>query len=122
MKIGKNFSFPLGIDLIELKKAKIFYQTHKKRLNSFLSNKEIRYINKSSRPHEALGVLLAAKEAVFKALSPSGTGIAAFRNIEISPGQKDKFYFRFTTAEKETSLKLSVLKNKKVVMVQCVGI
>ena len=122
MKTGKTPSFPLGIDLIELNKAKKIYRSHKQRLDSLFSDKELSYIQKSRKPHEAFGVLLAAKEAAFKALSPPGTGIASFKNIEIYPECKDRIQCRVAGDDHEAKLKFSVFKNQQVVMVQCVGI
>ena len=122
MDTGKNLSFPLGIDLVELKKAKSFYNTHKHRLNSFFSSKEISYIQKALWPHEALGILLAAKEAVFKALPRTGAGIAAFRNIEIQPERGGRFSFCSVKTGKRSKLEFTVLKNKRYVIVQCAGI
>ena len=107
------FSFRLGVDLIELQKAKNFYRTHKDGLNSFFNDKEILYIRSSKRPHEALAALLAAKEAVFKALPALGTGIAAFRNIEISHEKGNQFSF--------PGLKLQVFKEKKYVVAHALG-
>ncbi len=122
MKPGKFFSFPLGIDLIEIKKAKIFYQIHKDHLNSFFSDKEVHYIQKSNKRAEALGVLLAAKEAVFKALPRNGSGMIAFRNVEILPGHHDRFSFRMEKAGKNGRLRFAVIKHRKYVIVQCAGI
>ena len=122
METGKTSTFPLGVDLIELNKAKFFYRSHKQRLNSLFSGKELSYIRKSKKPYESLGVLLAAKEAAFKALPPSETGIADFRNIEILTNSKDGFQCRLAKDKRETKLKFSVFKNQKVVVVRCAGI
>ena len=94
-----------GVDLIELQKAKKFYRAHKDGLDSFFNDKEILYIRKSKRPHEALAALLATKEAVFKALPALGAGIAAFQNIEINHGKRNQFSFPGFT--------LRVFKEKK---------
>ncbi len=111
-----------GVDLIEIKKAKRLYKTHKNRLNSFFSLQEIAFINKNERPHENLAILLASKEAAFKAMPRFGTGLAAFRNIEIVPQKENKFFLRLKGTSKKTALKFSILRNKKYVVVQCAGI
>ena len=111
----------MGIDLIEIKKAKRLYRAHKKRLGSFFSLKEITYIEKSAKPHENLAVLLASKEAVFKAMSRFGTGLAVFRNIEMVPGKKEGFSLRLRKTFKNAHFNFSILKNRKYVVVQCAG-
>ena len=122
MKTGKTFSAPLGVDLIELKRAKRFYRTYKNRLGSFFSDTEIGVIQRSKKPHESFAILLAAKEAAFKALPQPGVGIAAFRNIEILPKLKGELTLKFKKTKRKESIKFSVLKNTRVVIVQCVGI
>jgi phosphopantetheine--protein transferase-like protein len=122
MKTERISSAYLGVDLIELKKAKSFYRACKKRLSSFFSDTEIGYIRRSKKPHESFAILLAAKEAAFKALSQPGVGIAAFRNIEILPRLKGKLTLRFKQTRRRKSIKFSVLKNRRVVIVQCAGI
>ena len=61
----------LGVDLIELKKAKAFYSAHQDRLPAF--------IRKSKRPVEALAFYLAKQEAVFKASSKSRLQFSYFK-------------------------------------------
>lgn len=123
MATGRISSFPLGVDLIEIREAKNFYRTHKNHLASLFSDKEIRFIQMSKKPHESLGILLAAKEAAFKALPQKEIGIAGFRGIEILPAANGRL--RLKSNEKirnKKSVEFSVLKNKKLVMVQCAGI
>ena len=107
------FSSHLGVDLIEIKKAEKFYREHKKSLKPFFSDKEVSYIRSSKKPHEALAVLLASKEAVFKALPQKKAGIAAFRNIEIKVGGRNRVFF--------PGLKLQVFKEKEYVVVHALG-
>ena len=61
----------LGVDLIELKKAKTFYLAHRKRLPAF--------IRRSRRPVEALAFYLAKKEAVLKASGNSSLRFSFFK-------------------------------------------
>ena len=118
----KPFLFPLGIDLIEIKKAKRLYEFHKDRLGSFFSPREITYIERSRKPHENFAVLLALKEAVFKAELRFGTGLAVFRNIEMIPRNKKKFSMRLNEKPKKVNYKFFILRNKKYVVAQCAGI
>ena len=104
----KSSSSPLGVDLIEIKKAKRFYKSHEDRLDSFFSSREIAYLKESGRPYENLAILLASKEAAFKAVPRLGTGLAAFRNAD--------GIFR------KNGLKFSILRHNKYVVVQCAGI
>ena len=112
----------LGIDLIEIKKARRLYRDHKGSLGSFFSPREISYIRTGQRPHENLAVLLASKEAVFKAIPRLGTGVAAFRNIEMIPQKENRFSIRLRETAKKVAVKFSILRDKKYVVVQCAGI
>ena len=67
--MASNFS--LGVDLIELRRAKAFYLAHRGRLPVF--------IRKSKRPVETLAFYLAKKEAAFKASGKSRFQFSYFR-------------------------------------------
>jgi phosphopantetheine--protein transferase-like protein len=97
----------LGVDLVEIRKAKSFYQTHRERLNSFFSPKEVRQIRAAGKPHEKLALILAQKEAVFKARKKRARGFLDFAWVS----EKDKKAFRF-----------SFMKTKDYVVARCVGI
>ena len=72
----------LGVDIIELKKAKDFYHRHKKRLGSFFRPAEVRYIqSKGPNPHVRLAEVLAAKEAFFKSRGEYWMGLSGFKGI-----------------------------------------
>ena len=117
--------FPLGIDLVEIKKAKSFYILHKNRLATFFSGEEISYIEKNKKPYEALAVLLAAKEATFKALPKrSWMGVSGFKQIVVTPGVNPRALRCRLKGEPKAGnkLKLSFTKNKKFVVARCVGI
>ena len=60
-------SLPLGVDILEWKKARSFYRTHRDRLSDWLTNEERRFVEKKEKPHEAFAMIFAAKEAAFKA-------------------------------------------------------
>ncbi len=64
-------NFSLGVDLVELKRAKAFYLAHRDRLPAF--------IRESKRPVEALAFHLAKHEAVFKASKKSRLQFSYFR-------------------------------------------
>lgn len=101
-------SFPLGVDLIEIKKAKSFYESHKDNLDSFFSRREIAEIQKDKKSHEKLAVLMAAKESVFKALGPGPAGLLKFSNISVSK-----------KSLKKMGLTLSVVKKRDLIVVEC---
>ena len=78
----------LGVDIVELKKAKDFYRRHKKRLGSFFCPAEIRYIQPKSRnPHVRLAEVLAAKEAFFKSRGEHWMGPSGFESIRFDASQ-----------------------------------
>ena len=108
MPFGGEPPVHLGVDLIELKKAKDFYKRHKKRLDSFFTKNEIFYIGNDSGATRRVAELLAAKEAVFKASGKTWMGPQGFGKscLNLPPGMK--IYF--------------TKKNKKYVVAQCVGI
>lgn len=116
----------LGVDLVEFKKAERFYQTHRNRLSTFLNPGEISYIQRHPDPHEPLAELLAAKEAVFKALQLPWMGRSGFKNIYIVPGKGRRLSFKLAGSLKKTPLKagarLESFRNKTYVVVKCVGI
>ena len=64
-------SVSLGVDLVELKRAKAFYLAHRDRLPLF--------IRKSKRPVEALAFYLAKKEAIYKAQNRSRLRFSYFK-------------------------------------------
>ena len=66
--------FSLGVDLVELKRAKAFYLAHRDRLPAF--------IRKSRKPVEALAFYLAKKEAMFKADKKSRLKFSYFKTTE----------------------------------------
>ena len=118
-----NLDWPLGVDVVEFKKAGRLYRSHKNRLGSFLSTPEISYVKKSARPEESLALLLAAKEAVFKSLPLSWMGPAGFGKIQILPKKNKKFSFRLKGDLKKVSprrpLELSYVKTADCVVMQC---
>jgi phosphopantetheinyl transferase (holo-ACP synthase) len=61
----------LGVDIIELKRAKAFYLAHRDRLPAAIRNHK--------RPVEALAFYLAKKEAIYKAQHKSRLRFSYFK-------------------------------------------
>lgn len=78
----------LGVDLVEIKKAKSFYERHKENLSSFFTAREILEIKESKKPHVELALCLAAKEAVFKARGAVKTRVGMLRFRRSRLGRK----------------------------------
>ena len=112
-------SFSLGVDLIEFRKAKVFYTNHKDNLKSFFTRPEISAIRRSKKPHEKIAVILAAKEAAYKAADTRDAGVLNFRDVSVNQhknkrkGLLAKFGSRI--------FRLSVFKEKEYVVVGCRG-
>ncbi len=110
-----NAAWPLGVDVLEWKKARAFYRTHRKKLSTFLCPAETLYVESSRKPYESLAMLLSAKEAVFKSLGVSWMGISGFKHIRIRPGKKN-FSFRLRGKK---SMQISFAKSRCHVIACC---
>ena len=77
--------FSLGVDILERKKAGVFYDRHQARLATLLNPNELAYLRTSVKPREAFTMIFSAKEAVFKALGGPVLGIAGFRDVQLFP-------------------------------------
>ena len=110
---------------MELETAKSLYRSHGRRLKTLFSREEISYIQKDKKPHERLAVLLAAKEAVFKALGPAWMGMSGFQDIQIFPQSNHRLTARLKGSfgrlnKKQKNLEISLLKkNRNYVVVGC---
>ncbi len=93
----------IGVDLVEIKKAQSFLRVHTKRLHRFLTPTECKAVARSRRPSEKLAILLAAKEAIFKAGRRVWMGPSLFRDIR---ADDDRF-------------ELKIVKTKEFVVVSC---
>ena len=116
-------AWPLGVDMLEWKKAKAFYKAHRGDLESFLAPTEAAFVHTSRRPYESLAMILSAKEAVFKALGISWMGLSGFRHIQILPG-KSCFSFRLKGNFKknflhDAPLGISFAKSARHVVATC---
>ncbi len=96
----------LGVDLVEYKKAKAFYDEHQNRLKDFFARSEISFIQKSHKPYESLALLLAAKEAIFKSADLPWMGAEGFRKIRV-------------LSRSRPVSKLSFIKSKDYVIAEC---
>ena len=118
-----NALWPLGVDMLEWKKAKAFYKAHRKELADFLFPTEAVYVESSRKPYESFAMILSAKEAVFKALGVSWMGISGFGHIQILPG-KNKYYFRLKgnlrkKISRKTPMEVSFTKSRHHVVATC---
>jgi phosphopantetheine--protein transferase-like protein len=110
----------VGVDLVEIEKARAFYSRHKKRLTSFFSAAEIRFIRRG-KIVERLAILLAAKEAAFKAVPGRiWMGPEGFRSIRLSPERGKKLSFRIPGTS--ARLALEATTHPHYVTVTCAGI
>jgi phosphopantetheinyl transferase (holo-ACP synthase) len=100
-------STSLGVDLVELRRARALYLACKDDLESVVSRDEAAAIRKSRKPHETLAAVLAAKEALFKARKGPAAGLLRFRDIQLKRRPRD--------------WELSYRKTKDYVIAQCVG-
>ena len=83
----------LGVDIMEVARARRFYNHHKDRLSRFFSATEINYISRD--PHARMASMVASKEAVFKALGQT-QGMMEFTKVRIRPVSKNLFQFHLT--------------------------
>ncbi|MCG3177212.1 MAG: hypothetical protein MOGMAGMI_02180 [Candidatus Omnitrophica bacterium] len=75
----------LGVDLVELPRARRFVREHASRLNGYFHPSEIRILNEHRDPARGAAVVLAAKESVFKATPGSvWMGVDGFRRVRVS--------------------------------------
>ena len=113
---------PLGVDILERKKADGFYRAHRTRLGVLLHPGELAFVTGSRRPVEAFAQVFSAKEAVFKALGASWMGVSGFRDIQLFP--KKGFSFRLKGALKKNHperslLKISFKKTRRHIIATC---
>ena len=113
---------PLGVDILELKKASAFYSRHRARLSTLFHPGELAFVTASAKPSEAFAFVFAAKEAVFKALDAPYLGIEGFRDIHLFP--KKNFSFRLSGRLKKklsfsSALKISFRKTKRHLIATC---
>ena len=115
-------TFPLGVDILEWKKAAAFYGNHRDRLGALFHPNELAFVRHSAKPKKAFALVFSAKEAVFKALGGSFMGISGFRDIQLFP--KKNFSFKLKGRLKKNSLlgpslKVSFKKTRRHVVATC---
>ena len=110
---------------MEFEKARKFYVRHKNRLATYFKKTETEYINKGQKNHERLALVMAAKEAVFKALdAPAVTPMEVFNNIEIIPLKNKQFKFRLARVwqraiKNSSGVTLKFYQKKNFVVAMC---
>ena len=112
--------YPIGVDILEWKKASGFYWQHRARLAVLLHPGELAFVKKARQPTQAFAQVFSAKEAVFKAIGASWLGVSGFKNIEILP--KKSFSFRLKGALKKNFPRQRPLKisfKKKMSLHRC---
>lgn len=103
----------LGVDILEREKARSFYRAHKDRLAQILNTSELEHLKNVKNKPDALAEMLAAKEAVFKAIGGSWMGLSGFKKISLS--------FKRDGSVRSGDLRITFKKNKDYV-VACAGI
>ncbi|MFT5206717.1 MAG: phosphopantetheine--protein transferase-like protein [Candidatus Omnitrophota bacterium] len=73
----------VGIDLVEINRAKRLIQQNRRFLKQFLSPKEYKIVQKAKLKSKAFGLLFAAKEAVSKAMGISIQSPRAFADYAV---------------------------------------
>lgn len=114
----------LGVDVVEYRKARLFYARHQNRLGDYFAKNEVTMIRKSRKPYESLALLLAAKEAVFKSSDLPWMGAGGFRKIQILSNRQNRLSFRMKGNFKKSFTRrpaplLSYLKGKDFVIAEC---
>jgi len=74
----------VGIDLVELSRAKRFVRLHQDRLKNFFTPSEYRLFLHSKSKAKSFALLFAAKEAASKSLGITLTHPGAFRQFRVS--------------------------------------
>jgi len=87
----------LGVDLVEIARAKSFYRANASCLKRFFAKSEISFITQKPVYYQRLAMLLAAKEAVFKSLGAAWMGPSGFKNIRMVAHAGENFSFRLST-------------------------
>ena len=107
-------SFPLGVDILEWKKAGDFYRLHQQRLSDWLTADEKKFVAGRQKPHEGFAMIFAAKEAASKALGLRAAGPEALRRIRLKPRNSRKF-----SVLKHASLEVTVSRHRRHVVACC---
>jgi phosphopantetheine--protein transferase-like protein len=113
----------VGVDLVELERAKAFYRAHRSRLDAYFSETEIAFVKRARRRgHERLAVLLAAKEAAFKASGQPWMGPEGFRSILVTPSPRTRtLACRMNSPLPVRRLSLTYFIRRHFVVARCAG-
>ncbi len=107
-----------GVDLVEYKRAKSFFRRHRSHLTSLFSQRELLFIQKGPRPEERLAAVLAAKEAVYKAVGAPKQTWLGFTQIEVVPKKSGRVTCAWTDRRRQLSIRL--FKTRRFVVASCV--
>lgn len=104
----------IGVDLLEFKRVKSFYEAHRDSLDSVLDAAEVAYVrHRGTKPAERLARVLAAKEAVYKALGGQARGMAGFLDVRVVSRKSGKISFK--------GLKIKFHRNGKALVASAFG-
>ncbi len=102
--------------MIETKKAKALFKNYRDSLSDFLTPNEISHLEKSPKPETLFAVMLAAKEAVFKARRRSWMGLSGFQEIETYFPSVDKGQVRLS-GESKNAFEFYYLQDRRYTVV-----
>ena len=110
-------SFPLGVDILEWKKAGEFYRRHHDRLADWLTTDEKKFVAARQKPYEGFAMIFAAKEAASKALGIRAAGPEMLRSIRLKPRSSRSF-----SILKHSSLEVTVSRHRRHVVACCLPV
>lgn len=115
-------SFPIGVDILEWKKARAFYRAHRDRLSSLFSDAECGWIHRSRRPSDMFARLFSAKESIFKATGASWMGAHGFRSFRLVKAGSGRFWCTPRTGSKRLLVTIQTTKRHLVTLCRPAGL
>lgn len=109
-------NIPFGVDILELAKARDFYNRHKSRLSDIFSEEEKCFIEKGTLPYKRCAMILSGKEAVYKAIGASRSKISSFEKVRLRFDKKKELFYQPKPNQK---LKLEFITTKNFVIASC---
>lgn len=95
LKYGVVPMISIGIDVVEISRARAIYRTHRDRLRRILTAREFSYLSSSRDKSKTFAEILAVKEAVFKALEVPWFGLEGWKKIGLRVRQAHQFSIYF---------------------------
>lgn len=105
----------LGVDLLELKKARHFYKRHENRLAGLFSADEMKFMGDGKLAYKRCAMLLAGKEAVYKAIGGVRSAVEGFEKISLSQCGGQLFYKH----KNKKRLTLDFISTKNFIIASC---